>query len=154
VFTNNEITGTGPAPYVVNGQLQYQTVSSGTAASWGVLFDITPFLEEGKTLTSVGVALLPAAGHAALPNRKISAGVFLRDISNAGLISMNSLGDFTIDPAGNVAAYQLLHTLTVPCDQFNVVDHANYGAVVQVWDESGTNALAGGFVLALTLNFT
>lgn len=120
--------------------------------TYGVQIPIDEFLDHGATLTQVVVRAQAAiAGRSSLPTSKFKVGVFVAPNGEPGtgddvpvsIASLTSAGDFVEDPSADVVAYeQQAHSITVTCDQNNVVardfaagNSRNY--VVQVWNEAG-----------------
>lgn len=129
-------------------------VSPTTAAAQGILFDITPYLHNNATLSSVTVYVKGTSGHSGIPLSPPAVGVFRITPGTAALNTLSSSGDFGFDAPASVGAYETSHTFTHTLNQYNTIDKGSYMYVAQVWGECGTYALNSLSYYGLRLNMT
>lgn len=120
--------------------LVFNIVNTGSSTiSRFALFDLTPCLIDGATLTEVSVIVQGAPSHAGLPARMPR--VRVSRVTHLSEIELHSSGTSVLDTSANTAAYQASHSIVATCDQNNVVDKALYRYFLVVWNEGGTNGL-------------
>lgn len=145
-----------PAPlepwHYAFGVLQINQTGATTGKTQGVMIDITPFLIDGSTLSSVGFLVSPDPTHVNPPQYRPLIGVF-RSNGSSGWESLSSISDFKADAVG-LSTYNTPHTASQTCDQNNVIDKASYSYCVQFWNEAGIDAISGLQLKRIVANMT
>lgn len=130
---------------LLNGGLKF--LSSGVGGDgYGIQLCIDQFVHDGAHLAQVSARLSPASGHVALPVERPALGVFRKAKFGSALASLNSAGDFVLDPSPDVAAFEAQHSVTMAPDQHSTIETANYSYFVQFWNEYD-NLSRGGLIL-------
>lgn len=141
------------------GGFKFKTVTTGTSEAHTVVIRV-PSLPQfyGRTITSAGLIVTPAGGHAALPTEQPCATLRrTRQQDTASLRSADGANASTWQSLGSpdVGTYNLggAFSLGFACDQNNVYDPGSYAYEFLIRNEAGTNGLAGLLVAAFNLLF-
>lgn len=118
----------------------------------GISINLDPYVHDGALLMTVKAQVQPAASHAGLPQTPWSMGVFRKPKFAAGLTSLQSAGDFWPDIQASLTAYQANHAVTVTLNQNRTIDRESYTHSLQIWNEHGSNSLAGLKVFGLEIS--
>jgi hypothetical protein len=107
-------------------------------------------LPDGATLTGVHVYIDPAGSHAGLPSTKPAIQVTRIKVTDN---TKTTLGSVTTDGSATVGAYEAPHAISVT-GLSSVVDRTIYRYVVELANETGTNALANLAYLGTVVDYT
>ncbi len=126
----------------------------GSPYTQGISICLDPYVHDAARLATVKVQAKGAAGHGSLPNAQWSFGVFRKPkLSATSLSSLRGGVDYLGDSALSTGAYEVSHAITMTTDTGNVIDTSSYTYTAQIWNESGTNSIAGLEVYGLELTF-
>jgi hypothetical protein len=131
--------------------LTFASVDTGTSFVKMLMLNITPWVPNGATITSVAIELRGAGAHAALPTVMPAMKV---GRSGGVTVVLHSAANPIVDASASTAAYQATHGITATCDQNNVVDKSQYHYWVALFNEGNTNAILGLIIQGLTVTFT
>lgn len=139
-------------------------VTTGSNAFTPYVCDLTPFMHNGATLTSALLSFFPAT-HANLPGSgnmpafgifrvtpTTTADVFSSSINTTNCLINPGPSVQLVQPA-NVGLYNAQQSLTYTANQNNVIDKSSYTYLAIIWDEGGSNAVAGNYYQTIELTF-
>lgn len=133
--------------------------TTGVNGSSGVpflyLIDITAWMHNGATLSTVVLNYIAASGHSAVPAAGDMPGldVYRRSAPSGSPGALAAATARIVE--SNVTLWNTTeHQVTYTCTQNNLIDTSAYTYSLVFQDECGANALPGGALRCVVLNFT
>jgi hypothetical protein len=151
-------TSAGPpsaAHILVGSQGFYPiVVYTGATDNYGFEIPLDAFLIHGATLSTATLYLRPISGHGGLPTRQPKFGIVRKSVAGYNTAAESLLTtSYAQLAAGSVVAYEADSTIVYTPDQNNVIDRTLYSYTLVLYDEGGTNALAGNRYAQVRLAF-
>lgn len=107
-----------------------------------VLYDVSPLVVSGSTITRLTLDIIGAAGHVALPSMVPAIGLARYSPSADTWESLLAAG-MQNDTSANVASYEAIHDIRLAPDQNNTADPATYVYYAILCPEGGTDGVVG-----------
>lgn len=114
-----------------------------------------PAFWQGAILTTLKLIFVPNTSHVGLPSNNISAALRYYTPTPGGTPLLGTLGSTATYSPGTLAAYidGTFHSMVIPCGA-PTVDRGTNIFVLQLTDESGTNAISGNVFCCLEATYT
>lgn len=153
---NPRVIGNLPSNWSTNFAGPYSSIYVPTTTSTQFVLLEIPYLLDGQTLNSVTVYFRPAT-HTQLPQHYPSLDVRCTNTIPGSVpgsdFSLNT-GAPIFPTASTLVAYNALTSWTFPCNQAQIINHANYMYYMILTDENGTNSVPGGTYYGFQLNYS
>lgn len=135
------------------GGMMTTVVNTANANVWGYYLPLRQ-LHNGATLTSAALWLAGSSSQSSLPQTMPAFGIYRMPILAAtGFVSLNSSPGYAVDGSASVSAFKTAHSIAFTANQDNVIDTTQYAYAAVIWDQGGTNAVAGDTFLGIVLTY-
>ena len=161
--TNRAMTlGTSSGNFSPTFQTAYMT-ESGTMIVWGAPSStavgfgfMVPLLgvHNGATMTSATLSVIAAGAHSALPQTQPAFGIFRVTKDTSFTVVPLTVAGYAQAAVGVLAAYTAGFQITFTPTQNNVMDPSLYMYYAIIYDEAGTNALAGNRYVSIAATYS
>lgn len=149
---NNVALGTwGTAGFALLGDSLVCTTNSDSVDTYHVLYDVTPLLADGATITQATVELIGNTSH--LPAVMPSIGLSQYRPATAAWTSLLAAG-VANDTTATGAAYAAMHNIVLTPDQNEIVELESYVYYLVVCPEAGSGSLAGLKLKSVTVTMS